>query len=650
MIPQFLKIFLNEIKSDSMKKHIINLTIILSLCFVVSSCTKDYLDVIPDNVATIDNAFAARAQAEKFLFTCYSYLPRDGDINLNPAIVGGDELWTPNDTWAVGDQRARRYLDVARGLQNVVEPYGGFYWSDSYRAIRDCNIFLENVDKVPDVEETEKRRWISEVKFLKAFYHFYLIRMYGPIPLIKENLPIDSDVNQVQVPRDPVDSGFSYIAELIDESIEGLPDEISDAAMLGRITQPIALSLKAKVLVTAASPLFNGNTDQAGIVNLDGTPLFNTEFSAEKWKIAADACKAAIEACHGAGLELYTYTPTFQDLTDTITQELTIRNSLTERWNSEIIWANTESNVDRLQALAQISLDPENLGNFSVRGNLSPTLRIAEMFYSENGVPIEEDNTWSYNNRYSLETAGEDMSLYIVENYTSAYLHFYREPRFYASLGFDGGVWYGQGRFDDTKPLFHVEGKRGQSQGKTGQLYGSVTGYWPKKMVNYENVLGSNNRYSIDYYPFPIMRLPGLYLLYAEALNESEGPGQEVYEYVNLVRERAGLESVESSWENYSRNPSKYTSKEGMREIIHQERQIELVFEGQRFWDLRRWKKAAVQLNRPIKGWDISQTQAKDYYVPTIIFSPSFSAKDYFWPIDEDELNRNTNLIQNLGW
>lgn len=304
--------------------------------------------------------------------------------------------------------------------------------------------------------------------------------MYGPIPLIKENLPIDADVNEVQVFREPVDSCFSYITELIDEALEGLPVENNDAAMLGKITQPIALSLKAKVLVTAASPLFNGNSDQSALVNPDGTPLFNTEFSVEKWKVAADACRAAIDACHGVGMKLYTYTPVFQDLTDTITNELSIRNSVTEKWNSEIIWANTQSNVDRIQALAQISLDPENLDNTAVRGNLSPPLRIAEMFYTEHGVPIKEDNTWDYNNRYSLETADENISLYLKEGYTSAYLNFDREPRFYASLGFDGGVWYGQGKFDDNEQLYHVEAKNGQWQGKTGQLYGSVTGYWAK--------------------------------------------------------------------------------------------------------------------------------------------------------------------------
>lgn len=614
----------------------------LLLLILFNSCTKDFLDVIPDNVATIDNAFAMRAQAEKFLFTCYSYMPNDADIHANPAFLGGDELWQPEDQ--------SQMLGIAKGFQNIVGPLGGHYWRQLYQGIRDCNIFLENIDRVPDIEEIEKRRWISEVKFLKAYYHFYLVRMYGPIPLVKENLPVDASVNEVQVFREPVDSCFSYITELLDEALENLPTRIDDPAMLGRITQPIALSLKAKVLVTAASPLFNGNIDQSGLVDSNGTQLFNTEYSEEKWKLAADACKIAIDACHEAGMELYYFEPVYQDLSDTISTGISIRNSVTEKWNSGIIWGNTQSYADWIQRLAQSSLDPNNLDNTARRGNLSPTLRIAEMFYSQHGVPIQEDITWKYNERLSLHTAKDSMKLYVKEGYTTAYLHFYREPRFYASLGFDGGIWYGQGKFDDNQPLYYMQTKRGQWQGKTGALYGSVTGYWAKKLVHYENVLGANHRYSVNTYPWPIMRLADLYLLYAEALNELTGPGPEVYEYVNLVRERAGLESVESSWSNYSSNPSKYTSQEGMRDIIHQERLIEFVFEGQRFWDLRRWKVATEKLNNPIKGWDLRQEKAANYFKSTIIYSQTFGTKDYFWPISEAEITRNPNLIQNLGW
>ena len=134
-------------------------------------------------------------------------------------------------------------------------------------------------------------------------------------------------------------------------------------------------------------------------------------------------------------------------------------------------------------------------------------------------------------------------------------------------------------------------------------------------------------------------------------MNESlAAPDAEVYQYINLVRARAGLNSVETSWTDFSTNPSKYTTKDGMREIVHQERKIELAFESQRLWDLRRWKEAARELNTPITTWDLGQETAAGYYRPVILFNQTFSAKDYFWPISEANITANRNIVQNLGW
>ncbi|RZL97688.1 MAG: RagB/SusD family nutrient uptake outer membrane protein, partial [Pedobacter sp.] len=217
-----------------MRKYILTGILALTVVLMLNSCKK-YLDVVPDNIATIDNAFTMRTQAEKFLFTCFSYMPKDANMSGNPAL-GGDEIWrlqTDNsETFA-----------ISRNLQNVVNPMGNGYWDGLYQGLRDCNIFLENVGKVPDLSDGERARWIAEVKFLKAYYHYYLVRMYGPIPLIKTNLPIDADVNEVKVFRDPVDSCFNYISSLLDEAAAGLPKTvISPATEAGRVTQPIALS------------------------------------------------------------------------------------------------------------------------------------------------------------------------------------------------------------------------------------------------------------------------------------------------------------------------------------------------------------------------------------------------------------------------
>ena len=146
------------------------------------------------------------------------------------------------------------------------------------------------------------------------------------------------------------------------------------------------------------------------------------------------------------------------------------------------------------------------------------------------------------------------------------------------------------------------------------------------------------------------MRMADLYLLYSEALNELNGPSPEAYNWINLVRSRAGLKTVEYSWTNFSKDPTKYTTKEGLRDIIQHERSIELAFEGQHYWDIKRWKTAHIILNNPIFGWDITQVAPETYYKEVLLFNQNFAMRDYFWPIETKELQINNNLVQNPGW
>ncbi len=615
-----------------------------------SSC--EYLDVVPDNVATLDNAFTSRNMAEKFLFTCYRYLPSHGSFTSDPAFLAGDEIWTYEGTTP---EAASGAMQIARGNQNIATPFVNFWDGQSlpFRGIRDCNIFLENIEKVPDMESGERARWIAEAKFLKAYYHFWLLRMYGPIPVIRENLPISAGPDEVKVKREPVDVAVDYIVELLDEAAMDLPDVISNELVeLGRITLPIAKSVKAMVLVTAASPLFNGNPDYIGFTDKEGVSLFDPDYKAEKWERASEACREAIEVCHAAGIDLYRFQPGISQfaLSEETLIQMNIRNAVTQKWNSEIIWGNTNSMAVEIQRVSTPGgLDPAFGDNQNTKGTLAPPIKIAEMFYSKNGVPISEDKSYNYSGRFDLRTATDQEKYHLQPGYTTVGLHFDREQRFYASLAFDGGLWYGQGRLDDNNQWL-LQSKSGQYQSAVALTRYSVTGYRPKKLVNYENIIGAGASYTIQQYPWPVMRLADLYLLYAEALNEVEGPSPEALSWINLVRDRAGLQSVEDSWSQFSVNPGKYNSKEGLREIIQQERLIELAFEGKRFWDLRRWKRAHIELNKPITGWSIDQESEEGYYRERLIHKQTFLTRDYFWPIREENLVINKNLVQNIGW
>lgn len=644
--------------------------LVYSLFFMIFCCSCDsYLDIVPDNVATIDYLFRDRAGAEQYLTTLYSYQPYIGDPASDPGLMGGDDTWSYIDQVGLRDLGDMACFNLKRS-QNINSPLVNWWEGlnqgrSTFRLLRDCNIFLENLDKVgPDLKEAEKERWRAEAKFLKAYYHYYALRMYGPIPLVKENLPIDAEIAETRVYRDKFDDCIDYIVQLIDEAVPYLPLVITDVSSeLRRITQPIALAIKAELLVTAASPLFNHNPDYEQFKDNRGVYLFESKLSKkEKWERAAIACKNAIDTAElTQQIELYdfsksAYYASYAGLSDTSKWVMTLRTVVTDRWNSEIIWG-TRNNCSYwtspkfLTAQAGISAEPR----------IAPTMRMVELFYSNNGVPIEEDRDYDYTNRFKAEPAPPDQHLFMITNGIRpiAKINMHRELRFYANLGFDGGYWVGSGRNLDGDatptssaawPLLMLQGEA--SGNSAGGIRYSVTGYIIKKLSHSEDQYdAANTNYTPTVSSFPIIRLADLYLLYAEALNESvDNPTPAVYEYVDLVRARAKLKGVVESWRDYSTSPDRPSTQSGMRDIIRQERMIELAFEGKRFWDIRRWLLSETWLNKPIRGWNTLGAVPDDYYHVTTLSQLKFNKREYLWPIRLGELLRNPNLEQNPGW
>lgn len=647
-------------KNNTVKRIFLFVSLIL-----VVGC-KDYLNIVPDNVATIDFAFRLRDEAEKYLFTCYNNLPNYNNLSGNIGLMGADELTTFYPRESGRGNLDLTMLRIARGEQNVASPLMNF-WDGAnsgkayFMALRECNIFLENIDKVYDITSAEKARWIAEVKFLKAFYHYWLVKMYGPIPIIKQNLPIGSSAEEVKVFRAPVDEVINYAVSLIDEAVNDLPESLSGQAELGRATKPIALSIKAEMLVMAASPLFNGNADYLGFQGKDGKQLFSA-YTAEKWQRAATACKEAIAICEKARIVLHQFQSGQFSISDSTQSAMNVRSAVTTKWNSEIIWGASNSWVGggiylsgQIQTMAMARLSPYTASDetLTIGSLFSVPIHIAELFYTKNGIPMEEDKSYNYSERFTLiRPAAQSERFYIRPGERTVQFNFDREPRFYGSLGFDKGIWYGVGKMDDkASNMWFIEAKASQNAGVIGSDLYSVTGYWPKKLVNTNGSIASTGyQFTADPYPWPIMRLADLYLLYAEALNEVNGPSEEALHYIDLIRERSGLRGVRESWLNYSSSPEKPNTKEGLREIIQRERMIELTFEGKRFWDLRRWKLATKYLNRPIQGWNYRGNDEASYYKLQTVYQSRFAQRDYFWPLSENSLNTNTNLSQNPGW
>ena len=616
------------------------------------SC-DNYLDIVPDQTQQVDLLFERKEVAYTALATCYAYLPKNDGVYTS-FMTMSDEITTPISKETDG-------VRIMKGQQSASNPKFGLWsgWSDQgslWEGIRHCNILIENIHNVVDMTEQEMNSWAAEAKFLKAYYHFLLFTYYGPIPIVDENLPISASDNEVRVKRSTVDQSVDYIVQTIDDAILDLPVRELSSNDLGRIDQVIAKSIKSRVLLYAASPLFNGNSEMySGFINEDGEHYFNQTYDQTKWDLAKDASLDAINAALENGVGLYEFSSTPPNYEDEYEESEFLRTlydlkyTIVDKWNSELIWGNSNPVRDNDWWQMQAACMMKNPSASSVEAAwqwIAPTLRIAELFYTENGLPIDQDLTYDFQNRFNTATVGASQNYQAQYGTPTAKLNLNREPRFYSSLGFDRGYNRTWGN------LWQLRMKKGEIHGRIANSDDYlITGYALKKLVHPDSEGDGYNK--IVTYAWPMIRLSELYLNYAEAINESAGPNQEACDALNAVRERAGISSVEDAWGNASISATlnKHTTQDGFREIIRQERLIELSFEGNRYNDIRRWKQAEQYFNSPVFGWSVDETSVGGYYNITQVGTRSFnSPRDYFHPISINEITINPNLTQNLGW
>ena len=264
----------------------------------------DYLDMVPEkDIETVETIFEQRADADIWLQGLYAVMPSMcTSLESNVAYLGADELaaceYRRNNKWYSG------VFKVSDGLEMSQEPYDNV-WGPMYILIRDCNTFIENIDNVYNMTDGEKKQWKGEVLALKAYAYFELVRRYGPIVLVPKNLPADANISQLQLPRMHVDTCFKEIVNLLDEAIEYLPTSLA----AGYTRKPYihleaAYAIKAKALLYAASPLFNGNEFYMDFKGKNGEPLVSTSYDPEKWRLAAEAADKAVEVCEQGGFAL----------------------------------------------------------------------------------------------------------------------------------------------------------------------------------------------------------------------------------------------------------------------------------------------------------------------------------------------------------
>lgn len=625
-----------------------NILITLSFLLLLTSC--EYLDVVPEGKATQDDIWKTTQQAEKYRYYMRTYMPNLIGYDWSPDQFAGDDMITGG----VGTTYWFSSKSLIYGEENANVTYFG-RWApystsggtnyDIYRGIRYAFYLLDNVYKVSAISPENAARYAGEAWYLIGYYHQLLLEYYGPIILVKRYIPNDAPDSEIFVPRSPYDECVKYIAECYDKAAELLPETVIDTE-LGLPTRMSALSYKARLLLYAASPLVNGNSDYVGFDNHDGTPLMNTTYDPEKWKKAMEAAAEAISVAEKFNSELgrqnfMLYTSADSSLPNDERGRRNYRDAFTkEHWNGlEFI----EAKGDRggCQTLQQL-MGPRPIANNMSLGwktTSVPTMEAVEMYYTKNGLPWEDDP----------ETKDIDPYAYNAEAGT-VNLHLYKEPRFYASVGYDRGTY----EIDGKEITLYLRG--GELHGSTlkeTDEYQSCTGYLCQKWIPKASTYSiPSNSFSFYYYAYPYLRLPELYLSYAEADFEYNGSlSTQSLEYINLVRKRCGLPTFQASWALAGGIPT----GQKLRKVLHQERSIEFLFEGRRFHDLRRWKEAPEVMNKQPRSWNRDGKTAEEFYQVieanqggrVRIFE---SPKSYWMAVPMSEINKNPNLVQNPGY
>ncbi|MDR1340013.1 MAG: RagB/SusD family nutrient uptake outer membrane protein [Prevotellaceae bacterium] len=666
-------------------------TVFLTVGLLYCTSCSDWLNVVPDNVMTVDDIFSTRKDAAQALANAYAYLPHYDAPHSSPWLLGDEYIGSSALNYDDADDKLRS-VRIMRNLQVTGEPILG-YWSGNggvkslYQGINQTNIFLASIDLAEDMDETTKKDWTAQVKCLKAYYHFLLMQHYGPIVLSDQVISPEETSEDLLFPkRSKIDVCFDFIINLINEAIPDLRGATTETDY-GQINKSAATAIKARIMVARARPFFNGNRDIFGdFYDTDGQAYFPQEEKKEKWQDAITAINEAIATCTANGFGMYAY-PRSKNIMNADTTDARIapermrilydlRYMPVDPWNNEIIWgySNIEQfswydNYERwleIQAAATPKLPSKAIytgeGEFESKGNvfgsgnwLAASYAMAERFYTENGLPIEEDLSFDMGNRYEIVTTPgvedpeyKDIAGIIQPGTQTVRLHLNRELRFYTSLAVAGSYFRAQRYRINSIMLYGQDCGRGLGQRPEECFY--ITGIGHQKFVHPQSSGGWSFR--TMYFPYPIIRMADLYLMKAEALNEFSGPSQEVYDALNVVRRRAGIPDIEKVWADptLARTVDKHKDPIGLREIILQERGIELAFEGSRYWDMVGYKRAVSEFSKPIMGWNDRGATPQAFFNLEAKQTRRFTPTNYLWPIDLKEMNINSNLKQNPGW
>lgn len=560
--------------------------LIITACFFTACKKANFLDKTTTTDLDESAVFSDSARSMDFLANIYSNVGFSFSLSRFGGAAGLDAC-----------------SDEAEGpLSAVVTTYNQFAsasvtayniatdaWNTSYGQIRAVNQFLQHLPVIP-FNDILKRRTKGEAIFLRAWYYATMLKHYGGIPLVGDSIFIEGD--EINTVRNTYQECVDYITGQCDDAAAILPASYAGLDY-GRVTKGAALALKARVLLYAASPLFNGSpaTEDATLKPLVSYPIYDVN----RWKLAADAAKAVMDL---GQYSLYV---------DNSKPGNGFYQVFQKRVSTEFIFQGMQPNNKDLENLWR----PPSRGGSSTSGSF-PYNNLADAFEMNNGLAITDP----------------------ASGYDPAAPYTNRDPRLDFTVSHNLSKIYVA--YDQLRPVYTYDGEpNGDGFGA-----GTPTGYYGNKMCN-DNVI-PNYFFNESSRCLPLIRYADILLMYAEAMNEYAGPVQEVYDAVEQIRRRAGLDPYQLKTG---------LSQADMRTVIQHERRVELAFEESRFWDVRRWKIAGQTDDKGMNGMRVTKDASGNFtYIPVLVRKRNFRDAMYLWPIPQSEIAKSSSLLQNPGY
>jgi starch-binding outer membrane protein, SusD/RagB family len=586
--------------------------------FLTTSCDKDFLNTKPtDRVSELD-VFQDQVLLETFVNDIYSSIQHP--FGKGDGILKAEFVDEAHDMWYA-------FYDFNNCLMTSDNLSMWWFekWGSNYMNIRKCNLFFEKydeqyidnsiVDGVP-----LKDRINGEVYFLRAYFYHQLVSMYGGVPIVDHTFGLTDDF---KVPRNTYAECIKFIVDDLDMAASLLP-EANTGSNKGRATKGAALALKSEVLLYAASDLHNNNSIFSGFSKPELLGYIDGDAQA-RWLAAKNAAKDVIDL----GLyDLYKANPGSNDsiaqnyadifIADETDEDIFVRYfTITDKWSS---WGNN---------LALVS----GPNGYHLWGEDTPSGNLVDDYEMANGTKFDWSNP-----------------LHAAEPYKN------RDPRFYATVLFEGvkfkerpsdivaydpigviqvGVWE---TWDNTSnsmvEVFGLDTRQSFVEGYNG----GYTGYYLRKFIN----PSVDAQFESNTTPWRYIRYGEILLNYAEACIELHEDAEALI-YINMIRKRAGMPEITETGA-------------ALRERYRHERRVELAFEDNRFYDVRRWV-IGPETYVPLRGVDVRYVLNPDKttatiptIVPKVVQQRSWIDKAYFFPIMRTEINKNDLLVQNPGY